>query len=283
MLAVHEFKYRVVYEQLSRFSGHLSQATTLEAINQCLHRHLKYLFDYQLVRFCFYQQQEYIVHSLSLSDTTWQAGDERLLCAYERQLRGNPIPVIVAEASEQVRSVDVLPAVAKPVQLWHWDLPLGADSGVVASVFSTETEPFQTADVTVLKIVLENLYAKILSIRLIDELSSSKQAVDRALASLQHKNAMISRLVATQEAVIRQRTHALELKNAQLIELSRQHAHTIREPLSRILSLTYLIDVLPVEAVMSDILPALVTTSSDLDKALQQVVRQIDDQLHLPD
>lgn len=278
MSAINDFKYRVIYEQLSRFSGNLSRTTSFDEIRQCLQRHVKYLFNFQLIRFCFYQQDEYVVFSLTPSEVVWQQGDCALLYSHERLLKGNSIPVVINDAALLAQSVELVafPPTDEPVQLWSWNLTLAPESGVIACVFATESQAFLSADVTVLKITLENLYAKIQSIRLIDELNSSKKAVDKALLALQDKSNVISELVATQEEVIQQRTRALELKNTKLLHLSRQHAHTIREPLARILSLAYLIDVLPPEEVISDIIPALVATSTDLDQSLQQVVQQID-------
>lgn len=278
MSTLNDFKYRIIYEQLSRFSGNLSRTTSFDEIRQCLQRHVKYLFSYQLIRFCFYQQDEYVIFSLTPSEVVWQQGDYGLLYSHERLLKGNSIPVVINDAAVLAQSIELvrLPSTSELIQLWSWNLTLAPESGVIACVFSTESHSFQAADITVLKITLENLYAKIQSIRLIDELNASKRAVDKALLALQEKSNVISELVATQEEVIQQRTRALELKNTKLLHLSRQHAHTIREPLSRILSLAYLIDVLPPEEVISEIIPALVATSTDLDQSLQQVVQQID-------
>ncbi|MEZ0611764.1 hypothetical protein ACAW74_24850 [Fibrella sp. WM1] len=285
MSAPNDFKYRVIYEQLSRFSGNLSRTTSFDEIRQCLQRHVKHLFGYQLIRFCFYQQDAYIVFSLTPTNVVWQQGDCSLLYSHERLLKGNSIPVVINDAALLAQSVELVPfpPTDELVQLWSWNLTFAPDSGVIACVFSTESQAFQAADVTVLKITLENLYAKLQSIRLIDELNASKKAVDNALLALQEKSNVISKLVATQEEVIQQRTRALELKNTKLLHLSRQHAHTIREPLTRILSLTYLIGVLPPEEVINDIIPALVVTSTDLDQSLQQVVQQIDGALFSSD
>lgn len=280
MTSPNDFKYRLIYEQLARFSSSLSRTQTLDEVRQCLLRHVKYLFDYQLVRLCFYQHEQLIIFSLSRTDAVLQSGGERLRCNYERLLSGNNVPVIIDDAALLAQYVTevALPTSSGPVQLWHWDLSFGPDSGVIASVFCGE-QRLQPTDVTILKLALENLYAKVLSIRLVSELNRSYETVGEAVQKLQKKNDLISKLVASQEAIIRRRTRELELKNAKLLQLSRQHAHAIREPLSRIMSLAYLVEILSTEEIINDIIPNLLTASTDLDGALRQVIHQLDAEL----
>lgn len=259
----------------------LSRSATLEEVKVCLKRQVKYLFDCQLARFCFYQRDHYVVFTLALADSLLESGDKTLLWEHERLLTVQDVPSIFddqALINNSLRGLR-LPLRSQPTRVWGWTVGFSSDSGMIASVFTDNDQQFQASDVPVLRIALENLYAKILSIRLIDELASSKQEVEEALLALQEKNDVITRLVATQEAIIQSRTQELEVKNAKLIQLSRQHAHIIREPLSRILGLAYLIDMLPPEEVIRDIIPVMVTTSQDLDVALQQVIQDIDTEL----
>ncbi|MGF7217694.1 hypothetical protein GGR92_003869 [Spirosoma lacussanchae] len=279
-----EFKYRIIYESLSRFSSTLSRSMTLEEVRSCLQRQVKYLFDYQLIRFCFYQQEYVIVCSLTPVGSQIQSGGLDLMWAYEQQLLMDYVPVITEDQaliSENIRQLSLqLPCT--PSELWGWNNVFSADSGIIVSVYSGLDRQFQATDVPVLKITLENLYAKLLSIQLIDELGKSKKEIEQALLGVQEKNAVIARLVATQDEIIRSRTQELEEKNTKLLQLSRQHAHIIREPLTRILSLTYMVEILPADEVVTEILPLLVTTSTDLDTALQQVIKSIDSELGYP-
>lgn len=247
----------------------------------CLQRQLKYLFDYQLIRFCFYQRGHYIAYSLAPTDCCLQGGDGELLWAHEKLLKNCNVPSII---NDQTLIADGLQQLTlrlsqTPTQIWGWNVGFGPESGLVVSVFSDSSRRFQPADIPVLKIALENLYAKLLSIQLIEELGESKKVVEQTLVDLQEKSAVIARLVNTQESIIRRRTRELEAKNTQLIQLSRQHAHLIREPLSRILSMAYLIEVLPPQEVIDEILPLLVTTAHELDLALQGVIQRIDNEI----
>ncbi|MFD2932678.1 hypothetical protein [Spirosoma flavum] len=275
------FKYRIIYESLSRFSSALSRSTTLAEVKQCLQGQVKYLFDYQLVRFCFYQQAYYIIYSLVPTQCALECGSEVLLWAHERELKDKDMPIIIDDQTLIVNSLsqDMLPLAGTPTQLWGWHMGFTAQSGMMVSVYSGNGRQFQPTDVPILKIALENLYAKLLTIRLIDELGNSKQAVEQALLGLQEQSAIIARLVATQEDIIRKRTRELETKNTRLLHLSRQHAHTIREPLSRILSLAFLMEELSADEVINEIIPLLVMTSNELDGALQQVIQSIDTDL----
>lgn len=281
MSATLEFKYRIIYESLSRFSSALSRSATLEEVTHCLRRQVKYLFDYQLIRFCFYQRGHYIVYSLASTDCRLQCGEGGLLWAHERILKSSDVPslindqTLIAEGLQQL----TLRLLETPTQIWGWNVGFSPESGMVVSVFSDSGRQFQPADIPILKIALENLYAKLLSIQLIEELGESKKVVEQALVGLQEKSAVIARLVNTQEETIQRRTRELEAKNAQLLQLSRQHAHLIREPLSRILSMAYLIEVLPPQEVTDEIIPLLVITAHDLDLALQQVIQHIDNEI----
>ena len=281
MSTPQDFKYRIIYESLSRFSSTLSRSTTLEEVKQCLKRQVKYLFDYQLIRFCFYQHGYYIIYSLAPGNCAIQCGGADLLWENERLIKDRDVPSVVDDAGFIARVLQELPFQLPPAftQIWGWNVGFSPDSGMLVSVFSGAGCQFQNADIPILKIALENLYAKTLSIRLIEELEENKKELQQALLGLQEKNAVIATLVDTQEEIILRRTRELELKNAKLIHLSRHHAHTIREPLSRILSLGYMVEVLPPAEVIEEILPMLVTTSKDLDMALQQVIRSIDTEI----
>jgi DNA-binding transcriptional MerR regulator len=277
-----EFKYRVIYESLSRFSSALSQAATLADVQLCLQRQVKYLFDCQLVRFCFYKDDQHTLYSGSTAESRFRQGGASLLCHHEHWLYDSNVPVVIHDPDLIAHSLqpDYANLAGSIDEIWGWHLRFGPNVGIIASVCSGKGRSFKTNDVPVLKIMLENLYAKLLSLRLIDELGQSKRAVEQALLHLQEKNDEITQLLSEQETVIRQRTHELEQKNARLHQLSRQHAHLIREPLCRILSLAYLIDMVPVTEATTDVIPALLTTARDLDVALQRVVSQMDAEVH---
>ncbi|MBC3785986.1 hypothetical protein [Spirosoma utsteinense] len=278
MSTVLAFKYRLIYESLSRFSSALSRSTTLDQVRQCLQGQIKYLFDYQLVRFSFYQQGYYVTFSLVPTGSNVVCGSAGLLWKHEQILSESHVPAILDDAALIADSLQPsqLRLPEKPTQIWGWHVAFSADSGLIVSVFSGGDRQFQPADVPILRIAVENLYAKILSIKLIEELGSKQQELQLALSNLQEKNDVIAQLVATQEAVIQYRTQELEHKNTRLLEVSRQHAHTIREPLSRILSLAYLMETFSAEEIMEEMMPMLVVTSHDLDKALQQIISSID-------
>lgn len=285
MTPPNDFRYRLIYEQLSRFSGSLSRTNTLDEVRQCLHKHAKYLFDFDLIRLGFYEREQYVVYSLTRMEAVLQRGAASLLTEHERLSRGNYMPTIVEDAGPLAAGVGCVsvPTAREPLQLWSWDLALEPDSGVVASVYSRVSHPFRAADMTILKLMLETLHAKLRSIRLVEELTESQRAMAAAMAALQEKNELITQLTTQQDAVIQRRTRELELKNTQLLHLSRQHAHTIREPLARILSLTYLTELLSAEEIINDVIPHIITTSSDLDTALRLVIEQIDAELRPPD
>ncbi|GAB3570392.1 hypothetical protein GCM10027578_26660 [Spirosoma luteolum] len=280
-----DFKYRIIYEALSRLSGTLSRSATLDDVRQCLQRQLKYIFDYQLTRFCFYQQDYHIVFSLSPAGSLVQTGAGGLLWKTEIEQRLRPVPTISNHIGESDDCLNTLPFTLPdlPTERWSWHTSFSVDSGMIVSVYSGADRRFNPSDVPTLRVVLETLYGRLLSIRLIEELGQRRHEIEQTLLDLQDRNRTIARLVDSQETIIQLRTRELEQKNAKLLAFSRQHTHTIREPLSRILSLAYLADVLSPEEVVDEIIPSLATTAADLDKALQQVIQEIDREFDFPD
>ncbi|WP_461125758.1 hypothetical protein [Spirosoma aerophilum] len=234
-----------------------------------------------MVRFCFYHTESYTVYTLTPGQCVLEVGDTCLLSEYERVLKVQQVPQIIEEPTLIGISLAAFPLrlATPPSQVWGWNVEFAPHSGLLVSVASGPARQFQPMDVPILKIALENLYAKLLALRLFDELSVSKKAVEDALSGVQQKNAEIARLVTQQEAIIQRRTQELTTKNAQLVNLYREHAHTIREPVSRILGLTYLMEDLPLDELINELIPALLTTSMELDVALRGVVDRIDAEL----
>ena len=133
-----DFKYRIIYESLSRFSSTLSRSVTLEEVKHCLQRQIKYLFDYQLLRFCFYQQDYYIVYTLTPTGCTLHYSDGQLLWPHERLLLSRDMPTILDDAdliADSLRQAP-LPLAHQPTQIWGWNVGFNPGSGLMVSVFS---------------------------------------------------------------------------------------------------------------------------------------------------
>mgnify|MGYP000229865445 CR=1 FL=1 len=84
----------------------------------------------------------------------------------------------------------------------------------------------------------------------------------------------ISKIVDQQKEGIDDRTKELKEKNKELAEISQLNAHTVREPLSRILGLIEISDYYSAEELKTEVLDHLKTSSEDLDKALKDVIER---------
>ena len=75
-----------------------------------------------------------------------------------------------------------------------------------------------------------------------------------------------------QEVVIRTQTATLKKRNEHFRNVSVLNAHSVREPLFRILGLTSLITAVGDKEARTGILPMLQRTSEELDVALKEVI-----------
>ncbi|MDJ1485190.1 hypothetical protein QNI16_32120 [Cytophagaceae bacterium YF14B1] len=273
-----EFRYRLVYESLAKLTTHLNHSETLDEVQHCLQRHLKYLFDSQLVRFGYYQDGQYIIYSVFKAESRLETGSTKIFWEHEHILQKQEIPVVLDNLSNLDVRAETYPIPLKEVcdKIWGWHFPFGTASGMVVSVFSGENKLFSQTDIPVLKIVSESLYSRIFTICLIQELDQRKQDLLIALEDVQEKNRIVSDLVHKQEEIIQQRTHELQRKNEKLLELSKLNAHSVREPLSRILGLIQVAELIYSNEIQPEWLAMLQVSSQDLDSALQNVIQLTD-------
>jgi len=143
------------------------------------------------------------------------------------------------------------------LELWGWNF-VNDDRQVIVSVLSGSRKRFSQKDINFLKLVADNLETKLLELCLIKELDE--------------KNHIISQINEDQKEIITERTSEIAVKNKTLLEISVLNAHSVREPLSRILGLVSLLDAESEEDLYKEIIPMIKNSSNDLDKALQNVI-----------
>ncbi|GGZ54354.1 hypothetical protein [Mesonia mobilis] len=105
-------------------------------------------------------------------------------------------------------------------------------------------------------------------------ISETNKNLLAALNVINSQKAQISKIVDQQKEVIDDRTKELKEKNKELAEISQLNAHTVREPLSRILGLIEISDYYSAEELKTEVLDHLKTSSEDLDKALKDVIER---------
>ena len=103
------------------------------------------------------------------------------------------------------------------------------------------------------------------------EILANREAKDGTVGTRKRNSCKI---VDQQKEVIDDRTKKLKEKNKELAEISQLNAHTVREPLSRILGLIEISDYYSAEELKTEVLDHLKTSSEDLDKALKDVIER---------
>ena len=281
MVTKEEFRYRLIYESLSRFSSNLSRTSTFEDLRSCLQRDIKYLFDYPLIRFTFYKSDQVISYAISSTRCELDRIHMEDLWPLEKRLIKTEVPMVMDVLSEVKQNLPGYEESFKDriVSVWGWNFNFGKQQGVLVSVFTESGKPFRYTDLPVLKITVENFFAKNLNISLFSEIFKQKKELEEALQLLKEKSDEIGLLVNSQEKIIVERTSELLHKNTKLVELSRMNAHTIREPLSRIQGLTSMLYMLTVEEIQNEIVPSLLESSTDLDTAVHLVIGLIENEI----
>lgn len=256
--------YRITYEAFSKFSSQLNACRSLEEIAECFSVNLKYLFNFHIFRASYNHNDRYIHLTCTLSRTVITESRTGQYLSFEEILLKENRPMLWTDIPAlQLPPEYNLPVHEEP-KLWGWNF-VNNERHIVASVLAGNSKSFSHKEINFLKLAADNLESKILEICLIKELDE--------------RNAIISEINLHQQEVIEERTREIAEKNKVLLEISVLNAHTVREPLSRILGLVQFITPdLPAD-MLNEIIPRLKTSSNDLDNALQSVIQRTTDDL----
>ncbi len=158
-------------------------------------------------------------------------------------------------------------------QLWGWNFNQGQERVLLVSLLAGKSRMFCTNHTPLLQLIAENLEMKLLELCLLQELEEKNRKLQEALFAIDGKNNQIASIMELQQQHLKLSKEKIAAKNAKLAELSALNAHTLREPLSRILGLVSVLEYYDsLEEVRDQILPRLRESSNDLDIALQDVI-----------
>lgn len=264
--------YRLTYEAFAQLSSALTGMRTLEEIAQCLEKRVKYIFNYELLRISFRYKEEWMHIQIGKGNKSLKSSCEPHLLKHEKQLRKRGIPnVWVIKEHEDIAS-DLGLDPASNASIWGWHFKTNENRDITLSLMTTAEQNFSSKNVPLVKLFIEILESKLTEIALFKELADKNSYIEASLKIIEEKNREIELIMNKQEEVIKTQTSTLKKRNEQLMEVSVLNAHSVREPLSRILGLTKLIPDVNDKEVREVILPMLQKSSEELDVALKEVI-----------
>ncbi len=264
-------KYRITYEAFSKFSGNLSKADSVTALAEVACKNLKYLFNFKLFRlllidewgrhnvFTFYKGQVSI--ELKSSYATFH---------YEEEILKTQIPLLqdtdCSIFKRYLKGENIAQA-----KLWGWLFDYN-NYKVCASVLASEGINFSYNDVEILQLLADSFTTKYRQINLSEELRMKNKNLQSAVKEIEKKNQQINKINDNQQQIILERTEELRCKNAKLRELSKVNAHSLREPLSRILGILEISEHYDAHQIKEELLPFISISALELDITLRDVV-----------
>ncbi len=270
-------KYRITYEAFSKLSGSLSKVESLEELGTVANRHLKYLFNFKMLRIVMFLRNEGPVSLTFIKSKSPLIAYNDELIAFEKQILESKIPISrkLEKTDLPQNLLDLTTNWNKP-KLWSWHSK-SSEQEVCFSLVSDNSGIFDHSDMEILNLLIENISSRYFQIYLSNQLQTKNLRLKDAIAEIESKNKEIERINNNQQNIISRRTEELRFKNKKLLELSEIHAHNLREPLTRILGLLEIADLYSDEDLRKTIIPKLKGAALDLDQIFKDVVSQSDE------
>ncbi|MDC7996255.1 hypothetical protein [Altibacter sp. HG106] len=256
------------YEALSKVTSKVFNSTSLEELNAVLHQHLKYIFD-----FSFFRIAVDFKEPLSLSYTGANSFVERETfqwLAHENSLIATQIPISEPFTSEGFEAYKLTPTNdAHTLYAWHHffkecHMCITLVQPKEATLFWSETD--------VLLMLSEIVVAKVSKLAYLDLIDRKNKELALALTEIERQNEDIQAIVSNQESIIEQRTNELREKNKTLLEIATINAHSLREPLARILGLIQVAKGLTNKEERDLTIEYLSASAEELDQRLQDII-----------
>ena len=263
-----DFQYRILQNSISRFSIYLNKADTLRDICDCLLRNTKYLYNYSFCRFHYFHQGKHVCYTINRHNATVEQGETPFFTDQEESVYNTAVPFY-----QKMHSDDSLPGpVDVTKEMWAWKFAYNDDAGMVVTVHSSGDYRFLKEQIPFVKIAGEMLYTKTRMVLLIDDLNQKQNALQCSYKKLEESNALVSLLLSQQERTIDERTQALTHLNTKLLDLIQFNSHYIREPLTRIMGLMSLYELMSPADFFNEYWPLLEESVKDMDKTIRQVI-----------
>ena len=262
-----DFQYRILQNSISRFSIYLNKADSLPDVCNCLLQNVKYLYNYSFCRFHYFHGGKHVCYTVNRNNAKIEEGTSPFLSPIENEVFANAIPYYHKTASE-----DANHSAGIVNEMWIWKFNYNEEAGMMVTVHSGGDFRFLKEQIPLVKIAAEMLYTKTRVILLLDDLHQKQEALLYSYKKLEESNALISNLLSQQERTIEDRTQALTRLNARLVELIQFNSHNIREPLTRVMGLMSLYELMSHENFFTEYWPLLEDSVNDMDKTIRYVI-----------
>lgn len=260
------------YEAFTKFSDDLNRSQSFDMLAACFELHLKNILNFHVFRVSYRQGANCIQLTVSSKGAILAMGQQLPLLAYEQTLQEEGYSKCWTDITAlALQDPFKLPA-SEEGRLWGWCFNQGPRE-LLVSLLSGRSREFSINGIPLLQLIAENLELKLLELCLLRELEEKNRKLQEALFAIDGKNTQIASIIELQRQNLSLSKEEIAAKNKKLLELSALNAHTLREPLSRILGLVSVLEYYDsLDDVKVEILPRLRKSSNDLDAALQDVI-----------
>ena len=260
-------QYRILQNSISRFSIYLNKADSLPDVCDCLLQNVKYLYNYSYCRFHYFHGNKHICYTVNRNNAKLEEDNQTFLYPAEKEVFTTAIPYYHNTLLE-----DDNPSAGTLKETWIWKFMYNEDAGMMVTIHSAGDFRFLKAQIPLVKIAAEMLYTKTRMIVLLDDLQQKQEALICSYKKLEESNVLISTLLSQQKRTIDDRSQALSRLNARLVELIQFNSHTIREPLTRVMGLMSLYELMTHENFFTEYWPLLEESVNDMDKTIRQII-----------
>ncbi len=261
------------YEVFAQFLSRLHKNQTPQEVFELLCKRLKYIVEVRAFRVCFYFQGKWNILNISGSTSYIKETELPDLLPFERELWKEKRPVMQKGEAKNL-TADALGVCNKSVkEIWGWNFVSQPNKLLLICAAVGEEDQIGPKEIEMVRLLAESLDSKLTEIVLRDDLSRVHHELQESAKNIREKNQEIQAIVENQEKTIESQTRELRRQNDELFEISMFNAHSVREPLSRILGLTQLLEHEDPES-QKEMIPMLATAAQEMDAALQKVIQR---------
>lgn len=270
--------YRIAYESFSKFSNNLNRCSSLPEVGEVIQKHLKYLFNFHYLKLSLQLDEKLFAFEMYGNQLKYYLKGEKAFFNFEKEVLNSGIPIKLEEILEEIPQDFFQNKKLQEPNLWSW-LFEKKERKIVLTLVSDREKPFTVGDIEILKLAVDNFDAKFHEIYLARQLEKKNKSLLAAYETIKNKNNEISKIVEAQKDVITERTKEIVVKNEKLLEISVLNAHNVREPLSRILGLVELFDLMDDTTCREELIPKLSASAKEMDTVLQQVIKKASEEI----
>ncbi len=263
--------YRITYESYSKFANKISRCKNLAEVGEVSKTHLKYLFNYHVIRLIIDQGEKNLLFTLTKNKVDYNFEQKLEILAHEKKILEQGIPIFTDKIPMEWLEKKIDTSLLEKPEMWAW---LFNNNGrkISVTLISDKNKAFTIADLEILKLTVDCFEAKFHEIFLARMLFKKNKSLEDAMATIRLKNIEIQNIVNNQKQIIDERTSEIVEKNKKLLHISALNAHNIREPLSRIQGLIGLFPHFADAEIRSELIPKIESSVEEMDNVLKEVI-----------